>query len=262
MKLEPSFFSRILTVLFALLCAAPAAAQDFGSGLVDTGNVIVVNRRTQPIYVAFSAQPGVLGPVTWSSSCQRYNNEVRIYPGQSCRASVPASAGPARFCASEYPTPAGKAPNCFDAQRTNQTIVETNFSNGVGCYPSQKSCIWYDINVTPASCTDCEWQADNCKAQGGPAYNLPVHLACPGSPSFTCRGPIAPMGPNNTKYPSQCGLPFAAPNCIGGLNAACLQAFFFPMSTSGACKYPPTLPRPIAQCPQGEPLTVTFLDGY
>jgi hypothetical protein len=255
---------RVFTVLFLLLASilpgGDAVAQNFGNDLVDTGAVDFLNRSQRALFVSFTVESGLPAPVAWSSNCPRHNKEVRIAPGQNCRASVPASAGVSRFCASEFPSPPGKAANCFEP--SNKTVIETNFASGAGCYPtSQKSCIWYDIRVVPPNCTDCDWLKDNCKDSGGPAFNVPVRLSCAGGPAFTCRGPIGPVGPYGAQYPTQCGAPSAAPNCIGGLNAACLQAYFYPMSTSGACKYPTALPQPIGQCAQGQTLFVTFLDG-
>ncbi|MGJ0506582.1 MAG: hypothetical protein ACR652_05485 [Methylocystis sp.] len=266
MQLGPGVFRRLLLLLpfcAALISAgAPAVAQDFANGLVDAVTVDIVNRRPVPIYVVFSSRTSLPAQASWTASCLRFNNEVRIFPGQTCRASVPTSVGPSRICASETPTAPGKSPNCYDAQRTNQTIIDTNFSLAAGCYPGQKGCVWYSVNVAPANCTDCEWQANNCRDEGGPAYNLPVRLSCAGSPSFTCRGPVAPVGAYGAKYPANCGAPYVYPNCIGGVTATCLQAYFYPMSASGACKYPATLPQPIAQCAQGQTLLVNFLDGY
>jgi hypothetical protein len=89
---------------------------------------------------------------------------------------------------------------------------------------------------------------------------VPVQLACSGAATFTCRGPVTSTG-TGAKYPFNCGSPFSQPSCVGGLNAACLQAYFYPMSTSGACKYPASKPQPIAQCREGETLFVIFLDG-
>lgn len=260
-------FNRMKLLLLVFLLPALAGAvsdcfaQDFANGLVDAVTIEIVNRRPQPIYVAFSNRAGVPVQAAWTQSCLRFNNETRIPPGGVCRASVPTSVGPSRICASEYPTARGKSPNCFDAQRTNQTIIETNFVPALGCERGEKGCVWYDVNVTPTACTDCEWQATNCRSEDGPSYNLPVRLSCPGAPAFTCQGPIAAVGPHGAKYPANCGAPYANPNCIGGLNAACLQAYFYPMSALGACKYPTSLPQPIARCPMGETLTINFLDG-
>lgn len=253
---------RLASLLVALAgWAPPSPAQDSAGGLIDAVSVVVVNRRTVPIYVAFSARSGFpVLPVT-SPGCLRFNNETRIDPGQGCRTSVPTSVGPARICASEYPTVRGKLPNCYDAQRTNQTIIETNFVPALGCERGDKGCVWYSVNVTPADCTDCEWKKDNCSSESGPAYNLPVNLSCPGATSFTCQGPVASVGPHKARYPAACGAPYLDPNCVGGLNPSCLQAYFYPMSALGACKYSPFLPQPIAKCPQGSYLTVNFLDG-
>jgi hypothetical protein len=259
-------FNSVLRLVSLLLAMAEAAtaqsvAQDFANGLVDAVTVEIVNHRTQPIYVAFSARSSLPAQAVWTPSCLRFNNETRIAPGGACRAFVPTSVGPSRVCASEYPTAQGKSPNCYDAQRTNQTIVETNFVPALGCERGDKGCVWYNVNVTPVDCTDCEWKTNNCNTAGGPAYNLPVNLSCPGEASFTCQGPVASIGPHNTRYPAACGAPWLNPNCVGGLNPTCLQAYFYPMSALGACKYPPSLPQPIAKCPMGKTLTINFLDG-
>jgi hypothetical protein len=251
-----------LVAALPLFAIGPARAQTYGSGLVADGSVNFTNRSARPLYVAFSVAPGRPGPVVWSAGCQRFNEQVRLAPGESCVASVPASAGPARFCAAENPEPAGKTPNCYDAQKRNQTIIETNFANGQGCRPTtQNSCVWYDVSIIPESCTNCGWLANNCKDSGGVSYNVPVQLSCRSAPSFTCRGPVAPLGVYGVKFPTNCGTPFNQPNCIGGLNGACLQAYFYPMSTSGACAYPTSKPQPNGQCQQGETLYATFLDG-
>ena len=264
---------RIFSVFFLLALTAlsgAAYAQTYGNGLIPSSSVTFVNRSANPRYVAFSVQSGNPGPVVWSSDCERFNNQIYLAPGQVCSASVPSSAGPSRFCARENPAPPGKSPSCFAAQAENLTIIGTNFTSGAGCNRSgdplgvdvvQKSCVWYEISVVPESCTNCAWYGDNCKNGGGPSYNAPVQLSCAGAPTFTCRGPIGPLGAYGAKYPQNCGAPFNQPSCIGGLNGACLQAYFFPMSTSGACKYPTDKPQPNAQCPQGQTLFVTFLDG-
>ncbi len=258
-------FRRVLQLVSLLVAVAetvaPGRAQDFAGGLVDAVAIDVVNRRTVPIYVAFSARSSLPTQPVFGPGCLRFNNETRIDPGTGCRSYIPTSVGPARICASENPTVRGKSPSCYDAQRTNQTIVDTNFVPALGCERGDKGCVWYSVNVTPADCTDCEWKNNNCNTEGGPAYNLPVNVSCPGAPSFTCQGPVASVGPHRARYPAYCGAPYLDPNCIGGVNPSCLQAYFYPMSALGACKYPPTLPQPIAKCPQGSILTVNFLDG-
>ncbi len=263
------YFTHLRCFVLALAAwLAPigaASAQNFGNSLVATGDVEFFNRSPRVLFVAFSVESHLPAQISWTPSCARFNNEVRIAPGERCRASVPFSVGPARFCASEYPSPAGKTANCGPG---NRTIIEANFTSDLGCrlpgeiQSNQKNCTWYDIRVVPPNCTDCDWLSNNCRDAGGPAYNVPVALSCAGAPTFTCRGPIAPVGPYGAKYPAYCGAPYSAPNCVGGLNPTCLQAYFYPMSTSGACKYPTTLPQPNGRCPDGQTLFVTFLEGY
>jgi len=105
-------------------------------------------------------------------------------------------------------------------------------------YPS---CIFYDVNVIPAHCTDDLFDAVHyyCKGTGGASYNLPVKVSCPGEPTFTCRGPVATTGAYAAAgYPSMCGTPSAS--CIGNTQS-CVTAIFLQPTTIRT-----TNPAPIA----------------
>jgi len=260
--LRHRLLAMVLMLSVTLALGGTAGAQSFGNGLVAASTVGFLNRSSRTLYVSFAVQPGRIAQILWSPACERFNDQVRLGPGQSCSASIPSSVGPSRFCAAENPAPAGRGPNCNDAELQNQTVIQTNFTNGQGCRPmTQASCLWYNISIAAENCTNCDWNADNCKDTGGAAYNVPVQLSCRSGPTFTCRGPVAPLGVYGVNYPTNCGTPFNQPTCIGGPNGACQQAFFYPMSTSGACAYPASRPQPIGQCQQGEALVVTFLEG-
>lgn len=260
-----TFLQRIL-VLAALAftpAAPPALAQNVGSGLMDASLVAFVNRSQRTLYIGFSPQPGRPAPFSWSPDCRRINGQVVLPPGESCAVSVPPSAGASRFCAMENLLPPGRTPDCFNAQRDNLTVIETNFASREGCarltddpQTSMRSCVWYDLSVAPEGCTNAAWNADRCAKSGGAAYNVPVQLFCAGQPTFTCQGPAVTTG---AKYPARCGMPGAV--CVGGVDPACQQAYFFPMSTSGPDKYPASKPQPIARCPEGQKLFVIFPDG-
>lgn len=258
-KLQPGRFARQIILSAALAAMALTAHAETYPG---ASTIIVANSGQRPLYIAFSVQPGKPGPVVWSKNCERFNDQVYLPPGESCKATVQSSVGSSRFCAAENPVPPGKTPNCYAAQRDNLTMIETNFTSGNGCDPTnQSSCVWYDISIVPESCTNCEWAANNCNNSGGASYNVPVQLSCNNAMSFMCRGPIGTIGTFGAKYPVNCGTPLNQPACAGGVNAACVQAYFFPMSTAGACQYPASKPQPIAQCPQKETLVVNFLGG-
>ena len=132
-------------------------------------------------------------------------------------------------------------------------MVETTFGAGSGgcTSPSMASCVWYDISVIPANCTDQLWVSTSwCSNTGGAAYNLPVTLSCAGQPTFTCQGPPGSTW-GNSNYPSKCGNPNAT--CDGN-SQSCVNAYFFPMFQGPPSKY-----QPVAQCPAGSALQVTFL---
>ncbi|QGM97645.1 hypothetical protein [Methylocystis parvus] len=261
----PSVLARTFALLAIALGghAPPAYAQNVGAGLMDASLVAFVNRSQRTLYIGFSPQPGRPAPFSWSPDCRRINGQVVLPPGQTCAVSVPPSAGASRFCAMENLLPPGKTPDCFAAQRDNLTIIEANFASREGCARLQdnpeslmRSCVWYDVNVSPEGCTNAEWSANLCAQSGGAAYNVPVQLFCAGQPTFTCQGPPATTG---AKYPLKCGAPGA--DCVGGVDPACQQAYFFPMSTSGPNKYPASKPQPIARCPEGQKLFVIFPEG-
>jgi len=255
---------RAAFAIMALVCSQEMALAQGSTTLNTPGGglvtVSVSNKGAATLYVAFTVQSGAPGPITWSG-CTVTNNQAILTPGPTCTATVPNTAGVSRFCASTQPWPTGQTPNCWNAQRNNQTLIETNFTSGTGCYPTnQASCVWYDISVIPENCTNCDWQTNNCNNAGGVSYNVPVQLACSAAPTFTCQGPVGPIGSYNAQYPTKCGTVLTQPNCVGGPQS-CLQAYFFPMFTSGSCPYPSSKPQPNAECLQGNTLVVNFLSG-
>lgn len=261
-KLRAALFFALLAIVAASPARAQAAEAD-NATIADPSlvRVLVVNLNASTLHVAFTTQSHQPGPIRWSAACPVRNHQIALAPGQRCEGFAPISAGVSRFCASDAPERAGRTPDCFEAQRHNQTMVETNFASGAGCYPAtQSSCVWYDVSVIPQTCTNCDWAADNCKDAGGVSYNVPVQLACADAPTFTCRGPVGPIGAHGARYPTRCGAVFNEPTCAGGPQS-CLQAYFFPMFTSGACKYPTSKPQPNAQCMQGKTLVIRLLDG-
>ena len=135
------------------------------------------------------------------------------------------------------------------AQQNNQTLVETNFAPAP-CVGINANCIWYDISVIPANCTDAAWSSNYCANTGGAAYNRPVSLSCSGEPTYTCKGPPFTNGNYEAAdYPSNCGNPLAS--CFGNM-PSCVNAYFWPMFG---------IPQPNAVCPNGQTLTITFLSG-
>jgi hypothetical protein len=233
--------------------AAKACNPDITGGEENVNaNVSVTNSGANTIYVAFTNYSTQLpGVITWSASCTVANSRVILATGQTCTATVPATAGISRFCASTSPTPVGQVPNCNLAQTHNQTIVETNFgagANGV-CYPTNlSSCAWYDISVIPQNCTPQAWALNSCQNTGGASYNLPISLACSGEPTYTCQGPTSPIPYGNANYPSNCGSPTA--NCAGN-SPTCSNAYFWPTPS----------PSPNSECQPGQTLVINFLAG-
>ncbi|SEP35781.1 hypothetical protein SAMN02990966_05323 [Rhodospirillales bacterium URHD0017] len=218
-------------------------------------NVTVQNQQSQTIYVAFTLGAGqVPGTINWGNcASSASNNQVAIGPGASCNAVVPTASSSSRLCAST--SSMGTTPNCYNAQTNHQTMVETTFGSfAQGCYPtSMASCVWYDISLIPAQCTDALWQSQNyCSNTGGAAYNLPVQLSCQGQPTYTCQGPPANTY-GNSGYPGNCGNPNAT--CSGN-SQNCVVAYFHPMFVPPYSQYQPN-----AQCPAGSTLQVTFLAG-
>jgi len=214
-------------------------------------NVSVTNNGASAIYVAFTNYSTQMpGQITWTSNCTVANSQVTILPGKTCGASVPATAGISRFCASTSLVPSGQSPNCNLAQTHNQTMVETNFGTGAtSCYPTTlSSCVWYDISVIPQNCTPQAWAANNCQNTGGASYNLPVQLACANQPTYTCKGPPSSSPYGNANYPSNCGNSVA--NCAGN-SPSCDNAYFWPTPS----------PAPNAECQPGQTLQITFLAG-
>jgi hypothetical protein len=242
-------FLKFTVWAFGLLAASAIVAGEAAAQI----SVLIQNQRSQTIYVAFTVGNGhAPGPINWGN-CSAFvkNNQVTLGGGMACNATVPTSAGSSRLCASTSPmTPA----NCYNAQTNHQTMIETNFTAGAaGCYPtSMANCVWYDISVIPGACDDADWKKNYCSNTGGAAYNLPVQLACPNNPTYTCQGPPGSVY-GNSGYPTNCGTPTAT--CTGN-TPSCVNAYFHPMFVP-----PWNDHQPNAQCPAGATLRVTFLAG-
>ena len=236
----------LLGLLAGLALTSTAAAQV---------NVVIQNQQAQTIYVAFTLGAGQApGAINWGN-CSSYvsNNQAALPPGTTCKTVVPTSSGSSRFCAS---TSAMSSPNCYLAQTTHQTMIETNFGTGAqgSCYPtSNTSCVWYDISLIPPNCTDTLWQTQTyCSNTGGAAYNLPVQLSCANQPTYTCQGPTGSTY-GNSGYPTNCGN--AQATCVGN-GPGCVNAYFHPMFVPPYSSYQPN-----SQCPQGGILNISFLAG-
>ncbi|MGC2202657.1 MAG: hypothetical protein WA633_21285 [Stellaceae bacterium] len=250
---EPGFKNQRTSQVFPISDArlraiAEKACQPGLQAAAETGNVNIVNNTGQTIYVGFTPQAG--SNISWGSGCGTpiKGLTVQIPAEGPCQASVTDSiANPgSRFCAASTVSSSGL--DCAMAQQNNQTLVESLFQPD--CFSPGVSCIWYDISVIPANCTDAAWASHYCANTGGAAYNLPVMLACSGQPTYTCKGPPFTSGNYSAaKYPSNCGNPLAT--CFGTL-PSCVNAYFWPMGG---------LPQPNAVCPNGQTLTVTFLSG-
>ena len=221
--------------------------------------VALVNSRTVPIQVSFTLKNHTAGPITWGTNCTQTGTTVfasyaTIAAGQTCSATVDPSAGSSRFCA----TLGSEATDCMNGQANHLTLVETTFqpASAPGCF-GKGACVWYDISVIPATCTDQLWKKDQCKGTGGASYNLPVRLACAhnsAEPIYTCKGPTSTKyGSEN--YPSNCGNPNAkcatgTPGCRNGVSA-----YFYPMFDPPENAYQPN-----AVCLSGT-FTAVFLPG-
>lgn len=243
-------FLKISAWVLGLLAASATVAGE----AVAQVNVSIQNQQSRTIYVAFTLGNGQApGAINWGN-CSAFvkNNQVAIGGGMTCNTIVPTSSGSSRFCASTAPM---QTPNCYQAQTNHQTMIETTFGAGAaGCYPtSMASCVWYDISLIPAKCTDPLWQTKNyCSNTGGAAYNLPVQLSCQNQPTYTCKGPPGTTY-GNSGFPTNCGNPNAT--CTGN-TPNCVNAYFHPMFVPRWSKYQPN-----AQCPSGSALQVTFLAG-
>ncbi len=222
-------------------------------GIASPGvDVTVTNSRSEPIFVSFTMQNGQPGPITWAftTGCSVSGVGVMIAANTSCAAVVPPAASVSRFCASRASAPS----NCWNAQANHQTMVETNFedSTAPGCFNKGAPCVWYDISVIPSTCTDSAWATNQCAGTGGASYNLPVAVACGGTTTFSCAGPV-----NSTygseQYPSTCGNPNA--QCTSS-SQSCVNAYFFPMFTGTPAKYQPNVP-----CLSGQTFGINFLAG-
>jgi hypothetical protein len=226
------------------LAAAPAS------------DVSIVNDTGKTIYVGFAPQAG--SAITWGKGCGKTvtNSTVVVAKNTACAATVLSSdANPAsRFCAADSLDSTGSL-NCWEAQYhlPHNTLIEPNFipncTFGKKTYPS---CIFYDVSVIPANCTDNLFDAahDYCKGTGGASYNLPVKVSCADEPTFTCQGPVATSGIYAaTGYPSMCGTPSAS--CIGNTQS-CVNGYFSPTNNNPSHQ-------PGAYC--FGTLTMTFLAG-
>jgi len=256
-------------------------------GLLDSPEVPVnfVNNQPVTVYVSFTIDdltqsPGIIvlpsqtgcGTVSVGANASSFS----IAPQTTCSATVdptqfipsPGSpTGSTRFCATTTSAPA----NCMNAQSQNLTMIETtflSFSSG-SCY-NNASCVYYDISVIPAYCQNLQWYGTDweppltaqnplppqsqwplCANTGGASYNLPVQMSCANQPTYTCQGPTNGTW-GNSNYPSNCGNPAAT--CATGGSPGCnngISAYYFPT--------PPLSPN--AVCPNGNPLTITFLAG-
>jgi len=247
---------RNLVALLALLGLLDGAR-------ADALQVRITNDRSTAVYVSFTNSAQTAGLVSWGAGCAKSGftanaSYTMVKPGKTCVATVDSSNGSSRFCASTKHAPA----NCWQAQTNHQTLVETNFlpaSDG-GCF-GQGACVWYDVSVIPAACTDELWRQDECADTGGASYNLPVSLSCEGNasmPTYVCQGPRdTTYGP--AKYPSHCGNPHATcavgtfqdgKPCVDGV-----AAYFFPMFTP-----PENAWQPNAVCLGGN-LAIRLLSG-
>lgn len=227
-------------------CAAGAAGNQSTS-------IRIVNNRNVSIYVGFTAKVSdkihMPGPIVWGAGCVLLQaGGAMVIPGGTCSATVRSTGQESRFCAVvTYPAPS----DCFNAQANQQTMIETNFepSTNGGCF-GQGNCVWYDISVIPSSCTDEDWQQNQCAGTGGASYNLPVQLSCNGVPTYTCQGP--PSGAyGSANYPSNCGNPNAT--CNGSPQQSCKNAYFYPD--------PPNQPNTGCYGGRNSIFTVTFLAG-
>ena len=217
----------------------------------EASNVNIVNNSGKVIYVGFTPQAG--SSITWGSGCGTpiRGLTVVIPVGGTCQASATDSvANPgSRFCAATSASSSGL--DCSTAQQNNQTLIETYFQPAPCFGPGTGNCIWYDISVIPATCTNQAWSSNMCAGTGGASYNLPVSLACSGEPTYICQGPTGNKY-GSALYPINCGNPNA--NCVPTSSTAapnCDNAYFFPAPS----------PQPNAVCPNGQTLTVTFLTG-
>lgn len=244
--------SLLAFVMGAMCASAVAHAQGVP--------VAIANTRSEPIQVNFTTSAHKNGPIKWvgqdcaNTGSTGFSSYATIPAGKTCTATVDPSANSSRFCATTSSTPM----DCFDGQANHLTLVETTFlpASNPGCF-GKGACVWYDISVIPATCTDPLWKKNQCKGTGGASYNLPVRLACGGNPAepiYTCKGPAGTKyGSEN--YPSHCGNPNAkcatgSPGCRNGVSA-----YFYPMFDPPENAYQPN-----AVCLSGT-FTAVFLDG-
>ncbi len=250
--------------------AAKACQSSVGSAAPVSSNVNIVNNTGGIIYVGFSPQSG--SAITWNSAgsgCGTTSNNltVAVQNNATCQASVTDSvASPgSRFCAVTTLGSSGSV-DCSLAQQQSPplTIVEPYFQLGCnfGAGANYPGCIFYDISVIPANCTDNLFNSSNnyCAGTGGASYNLPVMLSCSGEPTFICKGPPSTgnMMYAGAMYPANCGNPMA--NCIPGTNscpnpdASAVNAYFSPTNDNPNNE-------PGAYCLPPNALTITFLSG-
>ncbi|HEY3911322.1 MAG TPA: hypothetical protein VGM07_15735 [Stellaceae bacterium] len=234
-----------------------------GSSLAapESSNVQILNTTGKLLLVGFAPQAGA--KITWGAGCGTpiKGTSVILPVNGNCRAMVTDSvANPgSRFCAAIVSVASSGASSsgaldCSKAQQQNRTLIEPYFQPGP-CVGYNASCIWYDISVIPANCTDADWSSNYCANTGGAAYNLPVTLSCAGAlpePTYICKGPAGSKY-GSAKYPGNCGNPNASyrPGPSGSPTA--LNAYFYPDDNSYG--------QPNAVCPNGQALTITFLPG-
>jgi hypothetical protein len=269
---EPRFLDRASGRTFGIADAPLRAVARKTCELAPTssssGEVIIDNQTGSTLYVGFSPQSGA--SITWGGGCLSpiKGLTVKILKATTCKATVTDSvANPgSRFCAASTIGPTGL--DCAMAQQNHQTLIEPYFEPAPCFGAGSSNCIWYDISVIPAHCTDdtpygsknSDWHSDYCAATGGASYNLPVTISCAGQaaePTFTCQGPPFATGKLAAAgYPRRCGNPSG--RCIGGARQQCtngVEAYFYPMSVINANH------QPVGVCPGGQSLVITFLAG-
>lgn len=232
------------------VAAKACKAEVLHAGVATTVPVSVSNSRSSTLYVTFSLQNGTPGPIHWAanSNCTLSGSGIAIAAGQSCSATVDATAGSTRFCAAH-----GAAPtNCYDAQANHQTMVETTFVTATQCFPKGQPCVYFDISLIPTNCTDAAWALDQCQGTGGASYNLPVAVGCDTTTTFACMGPTNGAW-GTEQYPSNCGNPNGT--CVGSASN-CVNAYFFPMFSGVPATHQPT-----GGCFKGKVFEVVWLSG-
>jgi hypothetical protein len=169
---EPQFQNQETGKIFAisdprLRAIAEKACHPGSLGAAEAGNVNIVNNTGNAIYVGFTPQAG--SSITWGSGCLSpiKGLTIEIPNGGTCQATVTDSvANPgSRFCAATKAGASGL--DCSMAQQNNQTLIEPYFQPSPCFGPGTSNCIWYDISVIPANCTDGDWHNNQCAHEGG-----------------------------------------------------------------------------------------------